>query len=211
MYVNQLSGLLVLVTLYGETIGHGMVMDPPNRASLWRFDPGSPINYDDNANFCGGRAVQWENNGGNCGICGDDYRIAQPRPNENGGTFGRGTVAKTYQQGEVIQVNVLLTANHMGWFKFSLCNLTDPDTYETEDCFDELKLADGNEIYKLPSSDTGYYAVDIQLPVHYTCERCVLRWHYNTGNSWGICPDGTGALGCGPQENFRTCSDISIE
>lgn len=59
MYVKQLSVLVVLVTLYGETIGHGMVMDPPNRASLWRFDPVSPINYDDNANFCGGRAVRF--------------------------------------------------------------------------------------------------------------------------------------------------------
>jgi len=40
--------------------------------------------------------------------------------------------------------------------------------------------------------------------------------HYNllyvmvSGNSWGLCEDGTGALGCGPQETFRTCSDISL-
>lgn len=25
-----------------------------------------------------------------------------------------------------------------------------------------------------------------------------------------MCPDGTGAVGCGPQEEFRACSDISI-
>lgn len=53
--------------------------------------------------------------------------------------------------------------------------------YETEECFDDLKLADGSDVYKLPSSDTGYFPVDIQLPQDYTCERCVLRWHYNTG------------------------------
>lgn len=29
-------------------------------------------------------------------------------------------------------------------------------------------------------------------------------------NSWGFCGNGTGALGCGPQEHFRTCSDIRI-
>jgi len=40
--------------------------------------------------------------------------------------------------------------------------------------------------------------------------------HYNlptvmvSGNNWGFCGDGTGALGCGPQETFRSCSDISL-
>lgn len=31
-----------------------------------------------------------------------------------------------------------------------------------------------------------------------------------SGNSWGECGNGTGANGCGNQEHFRTCSDISI-
>jgi hypothetical protein len=31
-----------------------------------------------------------------------------------------------------------------------------------------------------------------------------------TGNSWGECEDGTEAMGCGPQEIFRNCADISI-
>lgn len=31
-----------------------------------------------------------------------------------------------------------------------------------------------------------------------------------TGNIHGICDDGTRALGCGPQEEFRACSDIAI-
>lgn len=39
---------------------------------------------------------------------------------------------------------------------------------------------------------------------------CVLQWRYVAGNNWGICPDGKGALGCGPQEEFRACSDITI-
>lgn len=30
------------------------------------------------------------------------------------------------------------------------------------------------------------------------------------GNSWGICENGTGAIGCGAQENFRGCSDIRV-
>lgn len=31
-----------------------------------------------------------------------------------------------------------------------------------------------------------------------------------TGNNWGICPDGKGKIGCGPQETFRNCADISV-
>lgn len=42
------------------------------------------------------------------------------------------------------------------------------------------------------------------------CEFCVLQWSYVAGNNWGICPSGDGAVGCGPQEEFRACSDISI-
>lgn len=37
-----------------------------------------------------------------------------------------------------------------------------------------------------------------------------LQWTYTTGNRWGQCSDGTQGLGCGPQEMFRACSDVSI-
>lgn len=30
------------------------------------------------------------------------------------------------------------------------------------------------------------------------------------GNNWGMCEDGKGAVGCGPQEEFRACADIAI-
>lgn len=46
---------LTLVVL--EVSGHGMMLDPPNRSSLWRFDDEAPINYNDNENFCGGAGV----------------------------------------------------------------------------------------------------------------------------------------------------------
>lgn len=31
-----------------------------------------------------------------------------------------------------------------------------------------------------------------------------------SGNNWGNCPNGTGAVGCGPQEEFRACADVTI-
>ena len=30
------------------------------------------------------------------------------------------------------------------------------------------------------------------------------------GNNWGQCPSGGGRLGCGPQEEYRACSDLEI-
>lgn len=51
--------LAVIVTIYSLdfVFGHGMLIDPPNRSSVWRFYPGFPINYNDNQNFCGGYSV----------------------------------------------------------------------------------------------------------------------------------------------------------
>lgn len=31
-----------------------------------------------------------------------------------------------------------------------------------------------------------------------------------TGNNWGMCANGTGLVGCGPQEEFRACADVAI-
>lgn len=42
------------------------------------------------------------------------------------------------------------------------------------------------------------------------CGNCVLQWKYTSGNNWGKCKDGTSAQGCGPQEEFRGCSDVTI-
>lgn len=30
------------------------------------------------------------------------------------------------------------------------------------------------------------------------------------GNMWGICPNGTEAVGCGRSETFRNCADVSV-
>ena len=29
-------------------------------------------------------------------------------------------------------------------------------------------------------------------------------------NNWGVCGNGTGATGCGPQETYRNCADVSV-
>lgn len=47
---------LICFTL-DRVYGHGMMLDPPNRSSLWRFNKSFPANYNDNENFCGGMGV----------------------------------------------------------------------------------------------------------------------------------------------------------
>ncbi|XP_055642293.1 uncharacterized protein LOC129779062 [Toxorhynchites rutilus septentrionalis] len=200
-----IAGLIPLVA------GHGMVLDPVGRASRWRCSRKAPVNYDDNGLNCGGYSVQWDVNKGKCGLCGDSYSASKPRTNELGGGFGQGEIVRNFTKGAVIPVTVRITANHKGYFLFNLCCL-DNKTTESEACFDKYPLndSDGNRKHYLNSTSSGLYYVKLPLPKNLVSAHCILQWTYVTGNSWGFCGDGTGKLGCGPQENFRSCSDIAI-
>ena len=120
-------------------------------------------------------------------------------------------VGDSYQAGSEIEVNVQLTASHLGQFEFAICPLKDSDQLETEECFDAHKVELASGGYKYTKVDTSRdYKIKLRLPKDLTCDHCVFRWHYRTGNNWGNCRNGTGAMGCGNQETFRTCSDIKI-
>ncbi|RXG73020.1 hypothetical protein Avbf_02355, partial [Armadillidium vulgare] len=43
-----------------------------------------------------------------------------------------------------------------------------------------------------------------------TCSNCVIQWTYVGANNWGTCDNGTEGMGCGPQETFKNCADVSI-
>jgi hypothetical protein len=212
--MRPLSLLITVALIFNcvnEIFGHGMVTVPVGRGSRWRVDGTAPVNYDDNGSNCGGFTNQWSNQGGKCGICGDPYQNARPRRHEIGGSIGvSGVVVTTYNRNSVIEVTVKITANHLGKFKFDLCN-TDSEA-ENEECFGRypLKTSDGKDEYSIGSA-AGDYKVYLRLPTNLTCQHCVLRWTYTAGNNWGWCGDGSGRLGCGPQETFRTCSDIKIQ
>ncbi|OQR75717.1 hypothetical protein BIW11_00726 [Tropilaelaps mercedesae] len=38
----------------------------------------------------------------------------------------------------------------------------------------------------------------------------IITRKYQQGNNWGTCENGTQAVGCGPQETFRGCADVSV-
>ncbi|XP_055603164.1 uncharacterized protein LOC129751587 [Uranotaenia lowii] len=217
MGLNRLSVAVATVVLsialmiVQHVEGHGMVLDPIARGSRWRCRDGPFPNYNDMEQFCGGFQAQWEDNEGRCGLCGDNYADVSPRLHELGGLYGDGEIVRSYQEGSIIDVTVQITANHRGYFLFDLCNLSEEGS-ETEECFEKNQLLDANgrrEWYLNSTANVDYH-VKLQLPDNFTCEHCILQWTYITANSWGICEDGSGKLGCGAQENFRTCSDITI-
>ena len=158
--------------------------------------------------------VQYNMNGGKCGVCGDPWQ--GPRHNENGGKYANGIIVRKYEPGKVISVVVDLTANHKGWFEFRLCpNDDNPRKPVTKECLDQFRLlqAKNNKFqYTVPHENgRSLIKIGLRLPANVRCRNCVLQWKYNAGNSWGVDPGtGRGCLGCGNQEQFYGCADIAI-
>ncbi|XP_072943597.1 uncharacterized protein [Epargyreus clarus] len=195
--------------------GHGRLMDPPARNSMWRFGFPNPVNYNDNELFCGGYAVQWEQNSGRCGVCGDADHLNEPRPHEAGGMYGKGIITRHYSVGQEIEVEVELTANHLGTFVMKLCPNNNPKQEASQECFDRYPLyisgTRGDRfLIPLDTAKKEIFRYRVRLPPYVTCIQCVLQWTYYTGNMWGICPNGTEAVGCGRSETFRNCADVSV-
>lgn len=202
-----LSGLLDIVS------GHGRLIDPPSRSSMFRYGFANPPNYNDHQLYCGGVQVQYEQNGGKCGVCGDPWQ--GPRENEAGGKYANGIIVRSYTIGQVINVTVELTVNHKGYFEFRLCPNDDPMKKVTHECLNQyvLQFADtGNRRLYIPQAN-GYQKLHMQLrlPGGVRCRDCLFQWKYNAGNSWGVdSQTGRGCIGCGNQEQFYGCSDIAI-
>jgi len=196
--------MLVIAAVVQRSEGHGIMRVPPGRSTIWRENPRAKINYDDNALRCGGRRDK-------CGVCGD--HPDGPLDNELGGKYTNPLlIARTYDEGQVINVQIVVTANHMGFFEFTLCNVDNMERV-TEECLQKtvLKMTNGKKHWQLAAGVTGYIPIDLQLPEGVSCNRCVLRWKWKTGNSWGTDPvTHQSGMGFGNQEMFNSCADISI-
>lgn len=205
--------VLVMLALAGVGVkGHGRLIEPPGRSTAWRYGFNTPHNYNDHEIYCGGFATQWQRNGGKCGPCGDPWHMPQPRDNEGGGKYGRGVIVKKYKHSSRIQLGVELTANHMGFFEFRLCPHNRPSKPVTNECLDKyvLQKADGSGPRYFPGPGAKKFYAKYRLPPGLTCTQCVLQWRYVAGNNWGKCENGTSMVGCGKQEEFRACADVTI-
>ena len=202
---------LVLLCLVETVLSHGRFIEPPARTSAWRFGFSTPRDYNDHETNCGGFSRQWSKNKGRCGQCGDAFDLAQPRAGEGGGKFGRGVIVRSYSPGQLVRVTVDVTANHKGYFQFSLCPHNNPKAPAPASCFSKhLEFSEGGDRFYI-APGTGSQSAMVRLPAGLTCSHCVLQWRYVAGNNWGLCPDGEGRVGCGPQEEFRACADIRIK
>ncbi|KOB64570.1 Eukaryotic translation initiation factor 3 subunit A [Operophtera brumata] len=199
---------VVAVSFHGAS-GHGRLIEPPSRASAWRFGFDTPHNYNDHELYCGGFSRQWNKNAGKCGVCGDAWDAPTPRAHELGGRFGKGVIVRKYAPKDAITIKVELTANHNGYFEFRVCEEAKGTTQE---CLDKNVLTidgrDGTKFY--PKEGNKIYEMKYKLPEDLECAHCVMQWRYIAGNNWGACENGTEAVGCGPQEEFRACADIAI-
>ncbi|OWF51842.1 hypothetical protein KP79_PYT05652 [Mizuhopecten yessoensis] len=206
---------ILLSCALDSVYGHGRLIDPPSRSTMWRYGFSNPPNYNDNQLYCGGLQVQYEQNGGKCGLCGDNW--AGVHENEAGGKYANGIIARTFKSGQVMTIRIELTANHKGYFEFKLCANDDPRKKVTQDCLDQYVLEVVNPDirgtkYPVPNKN-GHQKLELQvrLPSGVRCRDCLLQWKYNAGNSWGRDSNtGEQCLGCGNQEQFYGCADIAI-
>ena len=67
-------------------------------------------------------------NKGKCGVCGDAADL-EIRDHEPGGIYAKGIIGKTYTEGQEITITIDITANHMGYFEFRLCQNNENDRY----------------------------------------------------------------------------------
>ncbi|CAG2226629.1 unnamed protein product [Mytilus edulis] len=205
----MLCQIFTLATLIAAVYGHGRLISPPGRSTMWRYGYNTPKNYNDNQMSCGGFYKQWTLNGGQCGVCGDPWNEAHD--NEAGGKYATGTIVSQYKTGQNIQVKVQITATHRGYFEFRLCPVNNPRQTATQACLDRnvLKQSNGQSRFYEPGA-IGTYTVDLILPQGLTCTQCVLQWKWNTGNSYNCDNNHNCCIGCGPQEQFYGCADIAI-
>ncbi|KAI8786051.1 low-density lipoprotein receptor 1 [Biomphalaria glabrata] len=208
------TSIIMAATMFSMTHAHGRMLDPVSRMSAYILGFPTPVNYNDHEMFCGGRAVQWQQNGGKCGICGDPWSGPRNYERPEGALLPKDVViTKTYQERDVINILLQITANHMGWHEFRVCNVESSGGIEaTHECLNQNLLTDstGKSRFYLDSSSTGFYNYTLVLPSGLTCTHCLLQWKWHCGNDWNCDETGACGLGFGPQEEFYACSDVTI-
>ncbi|CAC5399936.1 unnamed protein product [Mytilus coruscus] len=206
--------LILLLFTLPVTKGHGMMIEPAMRSSLWRFNyPGAEPNYNDNGVNCGGFTNQHERQNGRCGVCGDPFQ--GPRDNEAGGKYAKGIIARTYKSGQYIKVVSDITANHGGYIELRLCPHDNPMVPVTQQCLNQYMLqikGDGSRHYLTTNQKSDFkIRHTVKLPDFVTCRQCVLQWYWKAGQHSGINPmTRQECKGCGKQEQFINCADIAI-
>ena len=118
--------------------------------------------------------------------------------------------------GQTIDVDIDISANHWGSFELNICPVSDRGEDPSQECFDKHPLVltsdpdthrftvplDSPKITRFKYQVRIYVSSElfillmfplfkVNLPYGLTCSQCVVQWTYYTGNTWGICANGT--------------------
>ena len=107
--------LFTFISIIRQSDQHGALIEPPSRNSAWMVDDDFQDcckNYDYNELNCGGTKRQWEDNGGQCGICGEAWD--EPKIYTKGGDKYLGKIMRTYDVGTFIDVHIRVNSFFMG-------------------------------------------------------------------------------------------------
>jgi hypothetical protein len=204
---------------------HGMMTEPRARNVVHNsnYCPHCLAAGGPGVTFAGGRV--WPNS--LHGACGDPH--TGPLDHEAGGKFATKVITGTYVRGQRVTLRIKITAPHGGRFLFGVCPVPDgaSDADErravTQACFDANPLTnaeDGTRFWWFGKKAVGEYTMDFTLPPNVSCKRCVLQWHYESGNSCTIpgtpaqhvmSPNMVPCDATSVMEEFWNCADVEIK
>lgn len=128
---------------------------------------------------------------GNYGVCGDSFK--GPRNHEVGGKHypsPPNPPPSILRSGSTFVAKVVFTATHLGRWGLRVCRLPTPSAASeratlSQACFDKVQLrrTDGKGLYTYVSASDSTQRVAYTLPKYLKCMRCVMQWHYMSGNS----------------------------
>ena len=134
-----------------------------------------PRNDDHMSVWCGGAGPMHNSvNKGRCGICGDEYS-APSKQFQAGGKYATGTIARSYQPGQEIEVKINLVANHKGFFTFALCAHNDPNSSPNRECFLNNQLTVNNGARYYATGGIAVKTMKVKLPDGLTCKQCIFQ------------------------------------
>ncbi|ODM92310.1 hypothetical protein Ocin01_14376, partial [Orchesella cincta] len=186
---------VLFATFSPQVNGHGRLIKPPSRSSVWRlpeFVSQNPaVNYNDNQLFCGGIHQVDDPGLGLLWVCGRPF--FQQRNHHMEGRLDR---LLTFEGFMGMETSVRYPGQENQLFK---------PTFTAMSCGIQAQGRNVGVgltgIYRAP---TETFLLGLLATIVF------IQWNYRAGNNWGVCADGTGKVGCGPQETFRGCADISI-
>ncbi|XP_068633541.1 uncharacterized protein [Battus philenor] len=168
-------------SLVNNAFGHGYMLQPTQRSSLWRFNVKALKNYNDNGLNCG--FVHSSQDNIICGVCGDASGPSILQANSIHGKYGKQRHLSIKRKGDLnvfntteIHVYVVLTANHVGHFDIQLCN----KTIKNDHCFETIKT-----VKVLPHLNKYVIPVSVKGKNYHKEPFCIMRWQYVTASNRG--------------------------